>query len=206
MSRRTVTHSVRSQQVASEVEEMLDGEKRLQDSYHSLSQHLRMHRRCVDENLEPIEGSIIHKLWGKGQLTRQQLMAWHRWFTDMRRAAGNTDKLSVSYQQRSDGTGSGGNDAAAYHGPLTNWNAEFSRIEQVWGALRSHEKGLMEQLFRDAIRCSGVKEIHSHNLSYIGGMLSGYGDNRQQIAAGVSAVQRLLSSLAELYRIPHYYE
>jgi hypothetical protein len=206
MSRRTVTHSVRSQQAAREVEAMLDGEKRLQDSYNSLSQHLRMHRQCRDENLEPTDGSIIHKLWQKGQLSRQQLMAWHRWFTDIRRAAGNTDKLSVSYQQRSDGTGSGGNDAAAYYGPLTNWNAEFSRIEQIWGRLRNHEKGLIEQLFRDAIRCSGLKEIHSHDLRYLGGMLSGYNDDRQKIAAGVSAIQRLLASLAEEYQIPHFYD
>lgn len=206
MSRRNAVHSIRSHQAADEISQMLEAEKRLQDSYNSLNQHLRMHRQCRDEKLEPVDGSILHQLWRKGQLSRQQLMAWHRWYADMHRALGSTDKLSVSYLERSDGGGSGGNDAAAYHGPGTYWNAEAAKVEEVWGKLRRHERGLIEQLFRDVLRHSGIKEMHAHDLRYLGGILSGYNDDRQKIAAGVSAIQRLLISLAEIYCVPAFYD
>lgn len=202
--RRQSVPSIRSPQVADEIGRMLDAEKRLQDSYNSLSYHLRMHRRCVDEKLEPAEGSILHQLWRKGHLSRQQLIAWHRWLSDMRRALGKTDKLTVSYEERADSGGSGSNDATAFHGPGTYWTAEAAKVEIVWEKLRSHEKGLIEQLFRDTLRHSGYKEVHAHDLRYLGGIMSGYNDDRQKIAAGVSAIQRLLATLAEIYQVPHF--
>lgn len=206
MSRRQLTHSVRSVQIATEIDQMLDAERRLQDSYNSLSHHLRMHRKCVDDTLEPVGGSILHHLWRKGQLSRHQLIAWQKWYSDMRRALGNTNKLSVQYREASDGGSPGGNDTAAFHGPLTYWNAQAAKVEEIWGKLRGHERGLIEQLFRDALRNDGCKSLHAHDLKYLGGILSGYNDDRQRVAAGVSAIQRLLNSLAEIYRVPHFFD
>jgi hypothetical protein len=190
---------------AKEIEQALASEAQVAASYMSLSHHLRMHRACRDDELEPVDGSIVHQLWRKGQLTRQQLSAWRQWLADMNAAHGSTNGLCIGYEPRGDG-GSTSNDHAAYHGPGTYWNAAQSRVEQVWKSLRFHERGLIEQLFRDFLKHSGVKQIHSHDLQYLGGFLSGYNDNRQKISAGGSAIQRLLTSLGEIYMIPHSYE
>lgn len=201
---KAVTAPVRDIVTAEDVEKLLGGEARFTESYHSLNHFLRQHRRCVDDGLEPIDGSILHQLWRKGQLTRQQLIAWRTWFADMNHAVGSSNKLTASYEPRGDGSAS--NDVVAFHGPGTYWSAAQSRIEAVWAALRCHERGLIEQLFRDALKHSGFKTIHAHDLRYLGGFLSGYNDDRQKISAGVSAIQRLLTSLAEIYRVPHYYD
>jgi hypothetical protein len=190
---------------AREIEAMEEADKRLQDSYHSLSAYIRVHRRCVDDKLEPTDGTILHTLWRKGQLTRQHLTAWDRWWRDLKNAAGKSAKLIGNYEGGVDG-GGGGNDNAAYYGPGTYWTDGAYRVEEVWKRLRMHEKGLMEQLIRDSLRKEGLKDIHAHDLRYLGGALSGYNDDRQKISAGVSAVQRLLSSLAEIYAIPHFFD
>lgn len=200
--------SARNGVVAREVKDLVevDAEANVRDSYNSLNHYLKMHRSCRDEGLEPNEGSILNTLWRKGQLSRQQAMAWQWWYQDMRRAIGNTNALHVGYSGASEGNFVSREAERAYPGHSTYWTAEAAKIEEVWERLRDHERGLIEQLFRDTLRTEGLKEVHAHDLKYIGNFLSGYNDDRQKIAAGVSAIQRLLTSLAEIYRIPHFFD
>lgn len=186
-----------------DIEKALAGEASV-SSYMSLSYHLRMHRPCRDDDLEPTDGSRLHVLWRKGQLTRQQLKGWQLWFSDVLDAIGNSNGLCIGYEPRGDG-GSASNDHAAFYGPSTYWNAAQYRVEWSWSQLHFHERGLLAQLLLDALEHLGVKGIHAHDFRYLGGFMSGYNDNRQQIAACVSAVQRLLTSLAETYNVKHTY-
>lgn len=191
---------------AAEVRKMVESEARVRDSYNSLSHHLRMHRGCDDEKLAPNHGGIMHGLWLKEQLTRQQLKAWQWFYDDLRCAMGSSNALVAS---ATGGGANGGNQASrqlekAYPGHSSYWNEQANRVEEVIGKLRGHEKGLLEQLVRDTLRTEGHKDVHAHDLRYLGNILSGYRDDRQKIAAAVSAIQRMLSSLAEIYGIPYF--
>lgn len=195
-----------------EIEEALAAEKRLANSYHSLSSYLRKHRSCRDEDVEPLDGSIIHQLWQRGKLRRRHLLAWKYFWRDLQRAYGESGSMTVSYSERVS-TSTAGVPRADHEEdePITGrgmanvkmaeWNMEHTIITQKWDSLRREERGIMEQLIRDHIRVSTGIKIHCHNLGYLGEFLSGYKDNRQAIAAGVSRIQALLNNLADLYAI-----
>lgn len=85
---------------------------------------------------------------------------------------------------------------------LTSITPAGAQFQEIWEFLREEERGLVEQLTRDYYRASGEREIHAPTLPTLGFILSGYRDNRQQIAAGVTAIQRLLNSVAQFYRLP----
>jgi hypothetical protein len=203
----TVTHVRASTQprrdpVPQDIREMLASEKALQASYNSLSHHLRMHRGCQQDNLAPNHGSILHSMWQKKQLTWMQLKGWQKFYIDLKGALGSSGSVVSSY--------SGGQAEGNYAsrelqretpGPSANWNDHSERLGQTWALLRRHERGLLEQLIRDTIRTEGYKDVHAHSLAYLGNILSGYSDNRQCNAAAVSAIQRLLTSIAENYGV-----
>jgi hypothetical protein len=187
-----------------DVREMEAAEKALQASYNSLSTHLRMHRPCQDEALAPNYGSILYKLYQQKKLTKQQLYGWSFFWDDLRRERDR--ESSQSMVMGVEGGASQGNYASRelrkkVPGPSARLTKEGERARAIWHSLRSHERGLLDQMIRDALRTEGYKEVHAHTVDYLGGILSGYADNRQKIAAGVSAIQRLLSSIAEAYGV-----
>lgn len=190
--------------VPPDIREMLASEKALQASYNSLSHHLKMHRGCQKNTLAPNHGSILHGMYMArgGQLTWQQLKGWQMFYADLKGALGSSGSVVSAYS----GGASEGNYASRElqketPGPTTHWNDHSVRLGQTWAMLRRHERGLLEQLIRDAIRTEGYKDVHAHSLAYLGNILSGYADNRQCNAAAVSAIQRLLSSIAEIYGV-----
>lgn len=186
----------------SDIHQILASEKALQESYNSLDKHLRMHRPCRDDALAPNYGSELHKLWQKGHLSKQQLYGWQMFYDDLKRAQGS----SMSMVSSMSGGGSEGSYASRElqkerPGPTTYWNKQAARLEDILGNLHDHERGLLVQLVRDALRSEGYKEIHAHTLGYLGNIMTGYKDNRQAIAGAVSRVQALLCSLAEGYGV-----
>lgn len=197
-----VTSTPARNPVPPDIREMLASEKALQESYISLSNLLRMHRGCQETNLAPNHGSILHGMYAKGQLTWQQLKGWQKFYADLKGALGVSGSVVSSYS----GGPAEGNYASRElqretPGPTAKWNDQSVRLAETWGLLRRHERGLLEQLIRDAIRTEGYKDVHAHTLAYLGNILSGYSDNRQCNAAAVSAIQRLLTSIAENYGV-----
>ena len=195
-----------------EIAEALASERRVANSYYTLSAHLRMHRPCHDEDVMPEGGSMLYHLWTRGKLRRRHLLAWAYFWRDLQRSYGDSGSLTVSYSERVSTSSAGvprpemeedakinGKDLASIR--QAEWNAEHTSVQQKWEHLRSEEKGILEQLIRDQIRVTTGYKIHCHDLTYIGSFLSGYRDNRQAIAAGVSRVQALLTNLADLYMI-----
>ena len=195
-----------------EIETALLAEKRLANSYHSLSSYLKKHHSCRDEALAPIDGSILFYLWQRGKLRRRQLLAWKYFWRDLQRAYGESGSLVTSYTERVSTSSAGvprpecdeddvitGKNMANVR--MAEWNAEHTIVSQKWDSLRREERGILEQMIRDHIRVSTGIKIHCHDLSYLGSFLSGYNDNRQAIAAGVSRIQALLNNLADLYMI-----
>lgn len=186
--------------VHADIREMQASEKALQESYNSLSGFLRMHRPCRDEPLAPNPGGILHRLWGRGHLTKQQLYGWQTFWSDLRKERESSNALVGSLA----GGSSEGNYPAremqrATPGPSTRLTREGERARQVWHLLHKHERGLLEQLIRDTLRTEGYKEVHAHSMDYLGKVLSGYSDNRQAVAAATRAVQGVLTSIAEKY-------
>ena len=184
-----------------DIQEILASEKILLESYNSLDKHLRMHRPCQDDGVAPNHGSHLHALWGKGQLSKQQLYGWMMFYDDLKKAKGASNSVVSSM---------GGGSTVDYAsrqlqrsrpGHTSGWNKQAARLEDVLGGLHDHERGLLVQLVRDALRTEGFKEIHAHTLPYLGNVLSGYRDNRQAISAAVSRIQALLTSIAEKYNV-----
>lgn len=194
-----------------EIDAALAAEKRGQNSYMSLSRYLRAHRSCRDQDLAPADGSILYYLWSRGKLRRRQLLAWNAFWRDLQRSYGDSGPLTVSYKERVS-TSSAGVPRSQFEDEefnargladirLAEWNIEHTTVQQKWELLHREEKGILEQLIRDHIKITTGLKIHCHDISYLGSFLSGYKDNRQSLAAGVSRVQALLSHVADLYMI-----
>jgi hypothetical protein len=200
------------QYTVDEIDAALAADKRLANSYHSLSIYLRKHNGCRDEDVAPLDGSILFHLWQRGKLRRRQLLAWKFFWRDLQRAYGESGPLTISYTERVSTSSAGvpradGEEDEPITGKgvasvkMAEWNDEHTIITQKWDSLRREERGIMEQLIRDHIKVNTGLKIHCHDLGYLGAFLSGYNDNRQAIAAGVSRVQALLNNLADLYMI-----
>lgn len=185
--------------VPSDIREMLASEKALQESYNSLDQHLRVHRPCQDEALAPNYGGMLYRMWQQKKLTKQQLDGWQSFWEDLMKAAGSSNSVVASLEGGSTVDYATRELQKARPGPAAHWNLHAVRVTEAWNSLRKHERGLLAQVIRDTLRTEGNKDIHAHSVDYLGGILSGYHDNRQKIAAGVSAIQRLLISIAEFY-------
>lgn len=195
-----------------EIQQALEAEKRLQNSYHSLARYLRKHIGCTEEALEPDDGTIMHNLWARKKLRRRHLIAWKLFTRDFERSLGNSSSMVTSYSERVSTSSAGtprtdlpedeplsGRSLADIN--LSEWNNEHTFIQQKWDCLHKEERGLMEQLIRNHIKVTRGVKIHHHDGAYIGSFLSGYQDNRQCIAAFVSRVQAMMSHLADLYMI-----
>jgi hypothetical protein len=195
-----------------EIQAAIEAENRTRNSYHSLSAYVRKHIGCTSSELEPPYGTFIHRMWSRGQLRYRQLKAWQMFTQDLERSYGNTGPLCASYSDRiaaplTDTINYGYDDDEPISGKavagisLATWNSEHSSLQQKYDNLRREERGLIEQLIRDYIRATRGIKIHCHDAAYIGSFISGYTDNRQCIAAFVSRVQAILSSLADMYMI-----
>lgn len=184
-----------------DIQEILASEKAMLESYNSLDRHLRLHRPCHEEGLAPNHGSHLHSLWQKGHLTKQQLYGWQMFYDDLKRAKGASNSIVSSMGGGSTMDYASRQLQRSRPGHTSAWNMQAARLDEVLGGLHDHERGLLVQLVRDALRTEGFKEIHAHTLPYLGSVLSGYKDNRQSISAAVSRIQALLTSIAEKYNV-----
>lgn len=193
------------------------------ETYNTLSRYLTLHRPCAEETIiyrgRPInavmkDGSIMEDIRRRGLLRQHQILAWHKWYACVTEAHGVTDGMTSSYNEAVDKSlpvvsvnsfDFKDRDAlevaikrSAPYIHLTQAGAEY---QQIWDFLRNEERGLLEQLTRDYYRADGIRDIHAPTLAYLGSGLSGYHDNRQTIAAGVSRIQALTNSIAQFYGI-----
>lgn len=197
-----------------EIDRAVAAEVRVKNSYHSITSGTKKHRGCSDDDVEPAGGSMLHALWQRGKLNRRQLLAWRSFWDEIEKSYGDSGPLSVSYAERVSTSVAGAprsdpsfEEDFNAHGlsgmRLATWNNEWLSVNQKWEYLRREERAIIEQLVRDHIRIvRGLKNVHSHDVAYIGEFLSGYRDNRQAIAAGVSRIQAILTNLADMYMIP----
>ena len=170
----------------------------------------------MDEDLVLEDGSILEDMRRRGKLRRHQIVAWQKWWNTLIAAHGATNGMVSSYEEQVDKSGPGMTDAYMFESraaleraiikshPYIYITPAGQEFQAVWGFLRAEERGLIEQITRDYHRASGNHEIHAPTLAALGFILSGYQDNRQQIAAGVASVQRLLNSIAEFYGLPTF--
>ena len=199
-----------------EIEIALAADGRLKNSYHSMSLNVRMHRSCRDDDVEPLDGTIIHGLWCRGPdgpgLTRRQLVTWQRFWRDLQRSYGDSGPLTVSYKERVSTSSAGVprpdmdddepiNARGLANVRMAEWNAEYSRAQEAWSILNDDARAIIEQMIRDHLLVAENLRIHCHTLAYIGTFLCGYRDNRQAISAAVARIQTALNNLARLYRV-----
>lgn len=196
-----------------EIAAAIAAEARVKNSYLTLARYMQKHRGCTDEDVMPADGTMIYNLWLRGKLTRRQLIAWNMFWNDVEESYGASGPLSVSYAERVSTSVAGAprtvhstdepfNAIGLADVRMASWNSAYASMTQKLDALRREERGIMDQLIRDHIRVvKGVRGMHSHDIAYIGGHLSGYKDNRQAIAAGVSRIQAMLNNLADMYMV-----
>lgn len=191
-----------------------DLERQVRESYLTISRYLTIHRRCEDDELELQDGSILEDIRRRHPgLRKHQILAWMRLWNTLIAAHGSTNGMHGSYQEQVDSSGPGRAEdfmfasraalavTVAQSRPRIYLTREGEEFQALWDHLRQEERGLAEQLIRDYHRASGNRDVHAPTLPALGMLLSGYQEPRQQMAAGVTSVQRLLNSIAEFYGI-----
>lgn len=201
-----------SPMTAEEVNKALATDKATQNAYHSIARDTRKRRGCRDDDVEPIQGTIIHSLWRHWHLERRELIAWKRLCHDIELSVGDSGPLTVSYSERVSTSVAGAPrsesdreeefNAIGLSGMrMAHWNPEWESANEKLGTLRSDELAIIGQLLRDHIRIVRHLKIHHHDLAYLGEYFCGYKDNRQSLSAITSRIQGILTHLANMYLI-----
>lgn len=136
----------------------------------------------------PREGTVIHNCWKSEKLTMRQQKAWAKLVKDITEAAGESGKVTGSYEQAVQV--SGNKSWRAYT------NREYDRVVQLCDHFldRTRERPLLVDLIADEIHKPGV--LH---LERIGFHFNGYRDSSQARAAGIANVCALLDRVAVFY-------
>jgi hypothetical protein len=189
-----------------------DGDGGVRNSYHSIIPGIRKHRGCSDGDVEPVVGSILHRPWRAGLLTRRQLVAWNWFLHDWEESYGSSGQMSITYTERVSTSVSGVprtelpyDDAISAINladvRLAHWNGAFDSVSTKVGLLRPEGRAIIDQLLRNHIRVARGAKIHCHDIAYIGGLMTGYQDNRLCIAAGMAKIGSMLDHLADMYMV-----
>jgi hypothetical protein len=136
----------------------------------------------------PREGTVIFNVWKSEKLTLRQQRAWAKLVSDITEAAGESGKVTASYEQAVQV--SGNKQWRAYT------NREYDRVVQLCDHFldRTKERPLLVDLIADEIHKPGVL-----NLERIGFHFNGYKDQAQARAAGIANICGLLDRLARYY-------
>lgn len=137
---------------------------------------------------KPREGTVMHNVWKSEKLELRQQRAWSRFVKDLHEAAGESGKVTGSYEQAVQV--SGNRDWRAFT------NREYERVRRLCDDYldRQKERPLIVALIMDELQKPGVL-----NLERIGLHFNGYRDSSQARSAGIANVCCLMNRIASFY-------
>jgi hypothetical protein len=138
----------------------------------------------------PREGTVMFNVWKSEKLELRQQRAWSRFVADLQEAAGESGKVTASYEQAVQVSG---------NKQWSAWtNREYDRVVRLCDEYldRKKERPLLVALMMDEVQTQGV--LH---LERIGLHLNGYRDSAQARAAGIANVCALMNRIASFYEV-----
>lgn len=138
----------------------------------------------VDHEAGGSMAETIQQLHSSGRLSGRQLMAAHRYLSDITAYHGSSgiggyaERVQVSLQVRSKAP--------------SGWTHAHVRAQQVLDKLREHERMVLAWLVTR-------RERGRSSLADLGRQVSGYEDRSMAVAAATARIQGLLDTLAEHY-------
>lgn len=141
----------------------------------------------ADDFYKPQEGTLIHRIWKMHRLTFRQQRTWKKFVEDLRAAAGESGKVTASYESAVQVSGN--------KITMVSTTSEYDRVHNLYhNYLDKDERILLRDLVTDEIQSPGILR-----LELIGFARNGYRDDAQARAAGVANVCNLLSRMAGFY-------
>lgn len=141
----------------------------------------------ADDFYKPQEGTLLHRVWKMHKLTFRQQRAWKKFVEDLRAAAGESGKVTSSYESAVQVSGN--------KVTLASTSPEYDRVHGLYHHyLDKDERILLRDLVTDEIQSPGILR-----LELIGFARNGYRDDAQARAAGVANVCALISRIAGYY-------
>lgn len=139
---------------------------------------------------KPREGTVMWNIWKSEKLELRQQKAWASFVKDLHEAAGESGKVTGSYEQAVQVSGNRQWRAST--------NREYDRVTKLCDEYldRRKERPLLVSLIFDEIQSSGVLE-----LERIGFHFNGFKDKAMARAAGIAHISCLMNRLAFYYGI-----
>lgn len=138
---------------------------------------------------KPREGTVMHSVWKSEKLELRQQKAWAYFVKDLHEAAGESGKVTGSYEQ-----------AVQVSGNKTwraSTNREYDRVVRICDEhLDRRERKLLVSLIYDETQNTGVLQ-----LERIGFHRNGYKDVAQSRSAGIANICYLMDRIATFYGI-----
>ena len=146
--------------------------------------------RPAGRRYEPSKGTVLHRLWKYGKLTQRQCRAAEKFLEIVEFSReGTSGGFLPGYKMRVD-EGRQGFEPSYFQ------NFYAQELEQIEQGLAYHEVLVLRAIVRDFYWHRHGEKLEPEEL---GKLCSGYKDNRQAYAAGVSKLQSVLHSLAEYF-------
>ena len=137
--------------------------------------------------------TIFYRLWKSRKLTTIQCIAANMIYEDAQKAFGQSKGLVSSYSERVDVSNHGG----VGHNTLAFENSAQTRLRELVNQLHAHERNMLIMTVAEFDKNEKV----NIDLKVFGSVISGFNGADQARAAGTSAIQRFLDSVAEFYNI-----
>ena len=136
---------------------------------------------------KPREGTVMHNVWKSEKLELRQQKAWARFVRDLHEAAGESGKVTASYEQAVQTSG---------NKQWSAWtNREYDRVVKLCDEfLDRRERKLIVSLIYDEMQNTGVLQ-----LERIGLHRNGYKDSAQARSAGIANLCYLMDRIATYY-------
>lgn len=147
-------------------------------------------RSAKDHQFRPRRGTMMDSLWSQGRLSIRHQRAWRIFCDDLHGWAGKSGKVTGSYGESTGGSGNAERMPVAYVSP------EWERLQRCCANLSRMETALIRDMITEEL-----EGVHSLQIELVGMIATGYGNESQQRAAGVSRVLALLERIADHYQL-----
>lgn len=137
---------------------------------------------------KPRDGTLMHNVWKSEKLELRHQKAWAWFMRDVNEAAGESGKVTASYEQAVQVSG---------NKQWQAWtNREYDRVVRLCDEYldRKKERPLLISLIMDEIQTPGVLQLERIGLCY-----NGYKDSAQARAAGIANICCLMDRIAFFY-------
>lgn len=138
---------------------------------------------------EPRAGTELHRVWKMGRLNLRQQRAWMKFRDDCDKAHGKSGGVTSSYGEQTGGNEPTEKRLTAYE------NEEYRRVMHlVHSYLIFEERQLLQAMLQN-----DLKTGEHLSLELVGLIRSGYSDEGDARASGVTHIQTLLTRVASYY-------